>query len=112
MERTRSITFKSRALASVPASIDIDNDIDIISISCVSSLQRILSSMPPRKRYDSVELKPLSSGADDDEEEEHKSKTDQWLSYALQKLHALLWIVIATALAVYAQLYDWLFGPL
>jgi hypothetical protein len=55
------------------------------------------SSVPrERKKYASVELKPLSAGADYDDEEEYKSKTDQWLAYILAKLHALLWIVIAS----------------
>jgi len=60
-----------------------------------------------RKRYDSVELKPLSANADDDDDDdEPKGKMDQWLSYILAKLHALLWIVIAGAIAAYTQLFE------
>ena len=65
-----------------------------------------MASVTARKRYGSVELKPLNSGVEDDDDEEHKSKTDQWLTYALHKLHALLWIIIAAAVAVYVQLYE------
>jgi len=58
-----------------------------------------------QRRYDSVEMKPLAGSADDDDEyEEPKSKTDQWLTYALHKLHALLWIVVASALTMWTQL--------
>jgi hypothetical protein len=63
-----------------------------------------------RKKYDSVELKPLASaGAQDEQDDdmpEFKSKTDQWLNFALHKLHALLWIVIASALAVWTDLFE------
>jgi len=66
------------------------------------------STMPrERKRYDAVELKPLSSDmADDDDDEEYKSKTDKWLAYILSKLHALLWIVIAGSVAAYTELLE------
>ena len=62
----------------------------------------------PRKRYDSVELKPLAGATDeaDDDEPEYKTKTDKWLNFALHKLHALLWIVIASALAFWTQLFE------
>jgi hypothetical protein len=65
-----------------------------------------MSKVQQRKKYDSVELKPLASNADDDEDEEYKSKSDQWLNWALFKLHALLWIIIASALALYTQLFE------
>ena len=65
------------------------------------------STLPrERKKYASVELKPLSAGADDDDEEEYKSKTDQWLAYILAKLHALLWIVIASFICAYTEIYE------
>ena len=67
---------------------------------------RVMSTTRPRKRYDSVELKPLASAENDEDEEEHKSKTDQWLNYALHKLHALLWIIIGGALAGWTQLFN------
>ena len=62
-----------------------------------------------RKRYDSLELKPLSSdvGDDDTDEDGHaKSKTDRWLEYILEKLHAILWITIAGTITAYTQLID------
>ena len=60
-----------------------------------------------RKKYDSVELKPLASSMDDgDDDDERMSPTDQWLKYALHKLHAILWIVIAGALAWWTKLYE------
>ena len=62
---------------------------------------------PGKKPYDSIELKPLAGSDDwDDDDPEKKSKTDQWLQYALAKLHALLWIVIGTALAIHTQLFE------
>ena len=56
----------------------------------------------------SVELKPLAGAVDDadDDGPEYKSKTDQWLNFLLHKLHALLWIVVASALAIWTQLYE------
>ena len=66
----------------------------------------------PRKRYDAVEMKPLSSskGGDDDDDDDDsspkKSKMDEWLTYILHKLHALLWLVVASALAMYVDLLD------
>ena len=51
-----------------------------------------------------METVPLTTADEDDEE--FKSKTDQWLTYVMYKLHALLWIIIAAALAVYTDLYD------
>ena len=65
-----------------------------------------MASTVPRRRYDSVELRPLSSTIDDDDDDEHKSKSDQWLNYILSKLHAILWIVIASSIAVYTNLYE------
>ena len=60
-----------------------------------------------RKKYDSMETKPLASATDEfEDDEEYKSKSDQWLNWALYKLHALLWIIVASALAVYTQLFE------
>jgi hypothetical protein len=66
-----------------------------------------MSKVQQRKKYDSVELKPLATSTDnDDDEEEYKTKSEQWLNWALYKLHALLWIIIASALAIYTQLFE------
>ena len=74
-----------------------------------------MSTVRPRanrsKNYDSVELKPLANAElDDDDDADNtdygKTKTDKWLQYALHKLHALLWIVVASALAIWTQLFD------
>lgn len=76
--------------------------------SVVVALRKYMASTVPRerKKYASVELKPLSAGADYDDEEEYKSKTDQWLAYILAKLHALLWIVIASFICAYTEIYE------
>ena len=66
--------------------------------------------MQQRKKnaYSEVEMKPLASAMDatddDDPADNPKSKTDQWLHYALHKLHALLWLVIAGGIALYVDL--------
>lgn len=67
-----------------------------------------MSKVQQRKKYDSVELKPLATSTDndDDDDEEYKTKSEQWLNWALYKLHALLWIIIASALAIYTQLFE------
>ncbi|KAL1528170.1 hypothetical protein AB1Y20_009531 [Prymnesium parvum] len=68
-----------------------------------SVVQRGLSKA---KKYDAVEMKPLA-GADDDDDPSHgKRKLDEWLEWLWRKLHALLWIVVAGALASYLQLID------
>lgn len=73
----------------------------------VANRKYMASTVPrERKKYASVELKPLSAGADYDDEEEYKSKTDQWLAYILAKLHALLWIVIASFICAYTEIYE------
>ena len=64
-----------------------------------------------KKAYDSVELKPLADAQDEDDDDNDytgsgKSKTDKWLIYAMHKLHALLWIVISSALAIWTQLFE------
>ena len=66
-------------------------------------VQRGLSK---NKKYDAVELKPLASADDDDDPNEKKSKTDEWLEWLWRKLHALLWIIVAGALATYLELVD------
>ena len=59
-----------------------------------------MSTVRPRKNYDRMEDKPLVTADEYDEDDpQFKSKTDQWLQYILHKLHALLWIVIATGIA-------------
>lgn len=58
------------------------------------------------KLYDAVEMKPLAGADDDDEPIEKKSKLDQWLEWLWRKLHALLWIMIAGALAAWLQLFE------
>jgi len=66
-----------------------------------------MSKVQQRKKYDQVELKPLASNENDfDDDQEYKTKSDQWLNWALFKLHALLWIIIASALALYTQLFE------
>ena len=42
----------------------------------------------------------------DEDDPQFKSKTDQWLQYILHKLHALLWIVIATGIAIHTELFE------
>ena len=66
------------------------------------------STVRPRaKKYDAVEMKPLAPSLDDDPwDDEPKTKTDQWLNWIWYKLHALLWIIISSALAVHTQLYE------
>ena len=67
-------------------------------------VQRGLSK---NKKYDAVEMKPLASSTDDDDDpNEKKSKTDEWLEWLWRKLHALLWIIVAGALATYLQLFE------
>ena len=66
-------------------------------------VQRGLSK---NKKYDAVELKPLASADDDDDPNEKKSKTDEWLEWLWRKLHALLWIIVAGALATYLQIFE------
>ena len=64
-----------------------------------------MATIRPR-RGRGEDTKPLTSATDyDDEDEEPKSKTDQWLQYAMNKLQALLWIIIAGALAVWTELF-------
>ena len=70
-----------------------------------------MATTRPRKNraHDAVELRPLADdhdGLDDDDGYEKKSKMDQWLQYILQKLHALLWIIVACALAAYTQVFE------
>ena len=50
-----------------------------------------------RKKYEQVELQPLASAVDGDDEDDPSklSPMDQWLHYILHKLHALLWLVLA-----------------
>ena len=65
------------------------------------------STVRPRKKYDSVEMKPLATATDDDDDDgEHMSKGDKWLNYALHKLHALLWIVVAGGVTILTQLFE------
>ena len=69
------------------------------------------SAVRPRnkKAYDSVELKPLATATDDNDDTDDyqkNSKVDKWLNYALHKLHALLWVVLGTALALWTQLFE------
>jgi len=71
-----------------------------------------------RKRYTEMaretEMRPLaahemSSGTaldSDDENEENMTPTDKWLRYALHKLHALLWVLLAGTLFWWANLWD------
>ena len=84
----------------------------------VDALRQLLDELPSdlgtvvqkgltkRKNYDAVELRPLASADDDDDVTEKKSKVDEWLEYAWRKLHALLWIVVASALAAYLQVFE------
>ena len=68
-----------------------------------------MASTGPRKRYDAVEMKPLSEGPNDDDDDDgwdKKSKMDMWMKWALHKLHALLWIVIASGIAMYTNLIE------
>lgn len=53
-----------------------------------------------------TEMKPLNSAVDDDDGDEGETPTDKWLKYALHKLHALLWLLLAGTLAWYTQLWD------
>lgn len=62
--------------------------------------QVVQRGLSKSKRYDPVEMRPLNS-FDDEADTEKKSKVDLWLEYAWRKLHALLWIIIAGALATY-----------
>ena len=66
------------------------------------------SVQPVRRRSgrDSLEGKQLLSGLDEDDDEEPKSKLDQWLQFALTKLTALLWIVLAIGIALYTELWE------
>ena len=66
----------------------------------------VQKGLTKRKNYDAVELRPLASADDDDDVTEKKSKVDEWLEYAWRKLHALLWIVVASALAAYLQVFE------
>ena len=53
-----------------------------------------------RRRPNKNETVPLTTADEsslDDDDGEHLSRTDQWLTYIMYKLHALLWIVIASA---------------
>ena len=62
-----------------------------------------------RRRPNKNETVPLTTADEsslDDDDGEHLSRTDQWLTYIMYKLHALLWITIASALAIYTQLYE------
>lgn len=65
---------------------------------------------PGAARHEPVELRPLASsvGTDDEEDDndERKSPTDKWLEYVLHKLHALLWVVLASAVAAYTNLFE------
>ena len=66
-----------------------------------------MSTVRPRKNYDRMEDKPLVTADEYDEDDpQFKSKTDQWLQYILHKLHALLWIVIATGIAIHTELFE------
>ena len=67
--------------------------------------QVVQRGLAKNKKYDAVEMKPLSS-ADDEDDTEKKSKADEWLEYAWRKLHALLWIIIAGALATYLDIVE------
>ena len=64
-----------------------------------------MSTVRERKRAEGVELRPLASAEDDYDDDVGKSE-HPFLEKVLYKLHALLWIVIASALAVYVQLFE------
>ena len=75
--------------------------------SARSIAKRSMSTVRPRKNYDRMEDKPLVTADEYDEDDpQFKSKTDQWLQYILHKLHALLWIVIATGIAIHTELFE------
>ena len=67
-------------------------------------MKAVRSATRSRKKYEHVELTPLRDSEVEDERE--SSVTQQWLEYAWRKLLALLWILVALALAVYLQLPD------
>ena len=61
----------------------------------------------PTKSYEQVELTPLGPDASSiDDKMVAKSSTQTWLEYIWRKLVALLWIVIAAAIAWYIKLPD------
>jgi len=64
------------------------------------------TELKERKRYAQVEMKPLASGVDDDDDEVKTSVFDEWLEYAWRKLNALLWIIVACAIAWFVHLPD------
>ena len=69
--------------------------------------QVVQRGLSKKKKYDAIEMKPLAGATDDDDDDtEKKSKADEWLEYAWRKLHALLWIIIAGALATWLELVD------
>lgn len=77
------------------------------------SLSFTMSTTRPRKSrgraHDESEMRPLADAVDEDDDDDgygKKSKMDQWLQYILQKLHALLWIIVASALTVYTQVFE------
>lgn len=53
-----------------------------------------------------VELKPLTDLDTSALDEKDKTKSQEWMEYAVRKLTALLWIIVAGALAIYIKLYD------
>ena len=75
---------------------------------CAVHARRPKMLRPSSARHKPVELRPLASSVglyDDDHDAEHKSPTDKWLEYVLHKLHALLWVVLASAVAAYTNLF-------
>ena len=51
-----------------------------------------------------VELRPLKEQVDADDDDEHQTHADRWLSWAWYKLTALLWVSVGVGLAYYIKL--------